>query len=393
MSPGPDISIARLRSLDVLRGVAALLVVLWHWQHLWVLGTDDLIVKNETIVDRTTEPFYVWLRLAYDHGYIAVNMFFVISGFIFFQLYHDRIAAKRIRSVEFGLLRFSRLYPLQLATLLAVAGLQFVFHNLAGQFFVYPSNDWPHFVAALFFVQGTNKQSAFNGPAWSLTIEIAMYAAFFLLARLGTFKNWLGILLVFLAGLPLFWFNDSIADSIGQGLVGFFGGGLASRFVTRVSGSGWARGVLAVLGLLMFAGWAAVIFLVYNPDQASRLASMLPVARNMAPRLAVTGVLFPLTVATLALHETIFRFRYAGLHWLGDISYSSYLLHFPLQLGMAILVYAQVLSIAAVHSPWALAAFFAVLLPLSAWTYVFVEAPAQKGLRRLFFGRKRRASA
>jgi len=381
----------RLRSLDVLRGIAALLVVLWHWQHLWVLGRDDLIFKNETVVDRTTEPFYPALKLAYEYGFSAVNMFFVISGFIFFHLYHDRIVTRSIRSVEFGLLRFSRLYPLHLATLLAVAGLQLVFHNQAGQYFVYPRNDWPHFTAALFFIQGTNKESAFNGPAWSLTIEIAMYATFFVLARLGGLKHWLGAALVVLVGLPLFWLNDSIADSIGQGLVGFFGGGLASRFVRAVSGSRQARGFLVLLAVMTVAGWAIVVYLVYNPDMATKVVSILPVARNMAPRLAVTCLLFPLTVVTLALHETLYRPSYAGLHWLGDISYSSYLLHFPLQLGIAILVYAQLLSIASVQSPWALIAFFAVLIPISAWAYALVEAPAQKGLRRLFFGAKRRA--
>ena len=70
----------RLYSLDALRGLAALGVVLWHWQHFFTKGMG-LPYHAETL------PFFGLLFPFYRFGWLAVFLFFSLSGFVFFWLY------------------------------------------------------------------------------------------------------------------------------------------------------------------------------------------------------------------------------------------------------------------------------------------------------------------
>ena len=64
------------------------------------------------------------------------------------------------------------------------------------------------------------------------------------------------------------------------------------------------------------------------------------------------------------------------------VSYSSYLLHFPLQLAFVLVIPAASTESAAYDFPWALLAFFAIWFPLSVASYRCFERPAQSVLRR-----------
>ena len=87
----------------------------------------------------------------YTKGWLAVDLFFSLSGFIFYWLYARRVAEIEISATKFMQLRFSRLYPLHLATLLIVVFLQMVSMNSRGSYFVYSNNDIYHFVLNLLF--------------------------------------------------------------------------------------------------------------------------------------------------------------------------------------------------------------------------------------------------
>lgn len=108
----------KLIGLEVIRFLAAFAVLLWHYQHF------SFIADKANDFERQLQPFYNQFRIFYDYGYLGVQVFWSISGFIFFYKYSDSVANKKIAARRFIVLRFSRLYPLHIATLALVAILQ-----------------------------------------------------------------------------------------------------------------------------------------------------------------------------------------------------------------------------------------------------------------------------
>jgi peptidoglycan/LPS O-acetylase OafA/YrhL len=99
-------------------------------------------------------------------------------------------------------------------------------------------------------------------------------------------------------------------------------------------------------------------------------------------RLCVVYIVFPLTILFFALHETMSEFKYHYFSWLGEISYSSYLLHFPLQLFFALAVVRGFLPISVGNSPLFLLVYGGILILLSLIVFRGFELPVQRMLRR-----------
>src|SRR5689334_25400913 len=99
------------------------------------------------------QPFFWLLKPLYIQGWAAVDLFFVLSGFVFFWLYSESIRDGRVRLGAFALMRFSRLYRLQVLTLIVVALLQSLYFVRVGRFFIYQDNVWQHFILHLCQVQ------------------------------------------------------------------------------------------------------------------------------------------------------------------------------------------------------------------------------------------------
>ncbi len=104
--------------VDALRGLAALSVVVFHYHHFYLRDAAG----RPDIPETGTFPYAAILDAAYRHGGLAVEHFWVISGFVFAHVYLGRPTTMR----AFWVARFARLYPLHLVTLLAVAALQAV---------------------------------------------------------------------------------------------------------------------------------------------------------------------------------------------------------------------------------------------------------------------------
>jgi len=87
-------------------------------------------------------------------------------------------------------------------------------------------------------------------------------------------------------------------------------------------------------------------------------------------------------VFTLAVNDR--RWNSIGKHFafLGNISYSSYLLHFPLQLVFLLAVLFTGGSVTVFRSIWVFLVYFAILIPLSLASYYQFERPMQDFLRR-----------
>lgn len=351
----------RLHGLDALRGIAALSVVVWHWQHFFALpgGAGTAMAA---------QPFFWLLKPLYVQGWAAVDLFFVLSGFVFFWLYGGAIRERAVGGWGFALLRLSRLYPLHLTMLAAVAVLQLLFFRAQGAFFVYPDNDASHFIANLFLVQSWWPRSAqsFDGPAWSVSIEMLLYGVFFVACRLGLKRGLHCLMLALLGGLLL-----PFDEHIGRGVIGFFMGGVAFTVWDQLRDQAGVRAVARWLGVAALLSWSALALLLFS--------DWLPGGEGNNIFLVMFDFgLCPLTVLALALRD---QSGFARLSFLGDISYATYLIHFPLQVLLALGAVRLALTPAFFLQGWVMLAFYAVLIGLGWLSYRYFERPLQSLLR------------
>jgi peptidoglycan/LPS O-acetylase OafA/YrhL len=214
----------RLLSLDVARGIAALCVVFFHWSHFFLVSPEALRLSTKPLADI--------FGLLYRHGGDAVEFFFVLSGCIFFMKYGEAIASGRINGWRFFVLRFSRLYPLQFASLLLAAALQWVALIKFGDYLIYKQNDGVNFILNLLFMQTWFYTGAsFNMPSWSVSIEVFLYCVFFFSVRYLP-QNILFVIVLAIFGLWLKQFNY---NPFGRGLWCFFIGGAAGLICLRLT--------------------------------------------------------------------------------------------------------------------------------------------------------------
>ena len=340
----------KLLGLELLRFTSALAVLFFHYRHFAHLTGIGPI-------GRATVPFYALLWPLYEYGQYGVQVFWGISGYIFFWKYGAAIHAKTVAAGDFFWLRFSRLYPLHIATLTAVIVLQAVHRQVAGSNFIFPTEDAGLFLRQLFLATdwGTQSPFSFNGPIWSISAEVAVYGGFFLAVRrfaptlklcAAAIAACLGLQL---AGLD--WVSIACAAY-------FFAGGLAALLRPKS-----ARPAAVALGVLI-----ALCIATGTLGNRDKLPTIL--------LLAVPCLLVILTRDWWFLSRWQKQVQFAG-----NLTYSSYLLHFPLQLTLAILVAASGIF-PPLTSPWFLAAYLAVTLGAATLSYRYFELPAQHWIRQ-----------
>ncbi|WP_407179570.1 acyltransferase family protein [Bradyrhizobium sp. STM 3562] len=356
--PGTD----KLLGLEGLRFLATFGVLLWHYQHFAFVGS------NPVGFVRSALPFYGVFFPLYEAGRYGVWMFWCISGFIFFWKYREAISDRSIGGWAFFVFRVSRLYPLHFATLLLVALLQPLYHRLTGVFFVAQNNDLPHFIAQLFLASDWTPQrsDSFNAPIWSVSVEVLIYAAFFLTLRFVT-KSPLFNLVVVLACL-------NGGTQVAACLAFFYAGGLAAigrRFVAHAS---YKRAIELT----------ALVAMIAVPIATAILSLSIEIV-DWVLLLAYTPVLLFWLSAPMTLPVRLERlFETAG-----NMTYSCYLLHFPIQLAIA-LCFALAQQPIPYYSHLFWAAFVLPTLLASHVTYRYFEAPAQRLIRSALL-RKQRA--
>ncbi|BBL70200.1 acyltransferase family protein [Methylogaea oryzae] len=374
----------RFYSLDATRGFCSLAVVMWHWKNLFYNGTTP------GVFDAKAQPFYAVLFPFYEKGYLAVDFFFCLSGFLFFWLYGTRISRLEISMKEFFWLRFTKLYPVHLCMLIAVLLGQQLMLSKTGDFFVNPGNDAYHFALNVFLATGWGLQRAasYNLPVWSISVEVLLYSLFFLICRKNVF-HWCWAAIGVLTLMVLSGRNSDL----GRGLFSFFAGGFVYYLYAKMAAQGLCQRWKTPLSAATIAGFAVAVLDIklgfVTPAINQLMEAVLAPAgygydTAMGGRIAwllVTGWLFPVALLTLVTNETARGAMGKTLSPLGDLSYSLYLTHFPLQLFFAYGVAAMGWDKSFYYTDLALLCFMGLLLALSFASHHYVECPIRRYLR------------
>lgn len=378
-------------TLDAIRGLAAIVVILYHWQFFYY--ANDIWVKGG--FEKTALPFYPYLSAIYNDGVIAVDLFFLLSGFIFFWLYARRIATRKMNFSKFMVFRMSRLYPIHLITLLSMAAFQWLMLKNAGHYFIIQYNDSYHFILNLLFMQswGIEKGASFNGPSWSVSVEVFLYLAFFIICYLKLQnKKWL---LFFL--MPLGIFLQYYFTLIGKGMYSFFLGALVYYLYVWMLKENRTKKYLSplivftgLLWVLLFAeyyfGFLRGIFIKqYLHTFPHKTLDSAETAFGLGKNFVFRTLVSPCTILVLTLWETSKGTINKKWALLGNCSYAMYLIHFSLQIAFVLIVDAFHINRLVLRSPITLLIFFLILLPLSLMIYYYFELPAQEKIRERFY--------
>lgn len=304
--------------LDGLRGVAALTVI---WYHVFEAFA--------------TSPY----DQRFNHGYLAVDFFFILSGFVIGYAYDDRW--KKMSIKNFFKRRLIRLHPM--VVMGAIIG--------AITFYIQGSEKWDGAkvsISVLMFslllhlflipavpgsraeVRGNGEMYPLNGPSWSLFFEYianVLYALF-----LRKMKTKVLAFLVLFSGIALAYF--AIFNLSGFGHLGV----------------GWSMSDNNLIGgfLRVFFSFSVGLFMsrIFQPlriKKAFLMCSLSIIVLLSIPYIGGEGrewingtydaicviLIFPILVYIGASGKTTNNFSERLCKFLGDISYPVYIIHYP----------------------------------------------------------------
>ncbi len=373
-----------LNNLTALRGIAAILVALLHYD--FFIGS---IVLNNS---------YSFV----DKLYLMVDLFFILSGFIMCYVYEDQFQVKVVKTnyKNFLIARLARIYPLHFITL-CVEIFIFLCIVLVGKYdalsslakYAYSLETIP---MNLLFVHtvGFHNFVSWNSPSWSLSAEWWAYVIFpflFLLFRKIGYKYWFAISIFAISG----WF---IIELILAPLEPFFTFPRNPKHITLdvIWHFGTIRGIVGfIAGMsiwqlykqstfknIMGNGWTLLFF---------SIAGLISMQVKLFDSIAVT--FFALLILSSAYgSKSIDRFySWKVFEKLGKWSFSIYMWHmvllniimkfFDLYIGASFKNY---LNPSYVENLLYLMIYLILVCFIGSLSYKFIENPTRKWVRKKF---------
>jgi len=355
-----------LKPLTALRFFAAMWVVLFAWWPVSGFGPAPEFIAR---------------------GYLGVDLFFVLSGFILCHVYLDQAGQRRFRYGGFLWNRLARVYPLHLFTLAGV-GLMAGAAAVAGMSIDGNVLSWETLPANILMVHawGVTDVAGWNHPSWSISAEWFAYLTFPIFAAAAWGLRARPLLALGLAVAALFGAYAGYQALTGQTLtLATFAGG-AVRIVPA-----FALGCAAFL--VFRAGYLA------NPKVAlaAFLGGLVAVISSAALGLpdGVTVTVFTPMILGLAGLAAVERNPLSAgpLVYLGEVSYSVYMLCIPWQL-FSVNAAQKLLGLPGETVPaWIWLPLVAMLPLLAAGTYHLVEKPARAAMKTYAARRPRERGA
>lgn len=361
--------------LDSLRGICAVVVSLYHF--------------NRFAIDHVYVPMtYVTQNYFVTNGYLLVDFFFVLSGFIISTKYRAELA-KGLRAVDFMFLRIGRLYPLHAVVLIIVAILFPIL--LPKSVSALHHRGLSDFISTALLINSTggNHLADWNTPSWSISAEIWMYLCFCALVKVYFVKDSIKFSLMALLclGILTIFSKNGIDTTYDFGFIrcayGFSLGVLVSIFfdILKIRSSNFLELIITAIAI------AAVSF----GSKYVHLGVPIIFAFFVAVYAKETGLISKILKNKILVS-------------LGNRSYSYYLIHYILIIFYAgLLKYLKVFANSCVNAcrfghQYVLSTVEDVILTaipvivtywLAGYFLKFVEIPSHKWARKMVSGRMR----
>jgi peptidoglycan/LPS O-acetylase OafA/YrhL len=358
----------KIEELESIRGIAAFIIIFFHlpkWNPILDIG----LLNN---------------------GYIMVDVFFVLSGFVIFNAYSTKINTKK-DLFRFQLLRFGRIYPVHLLFLIVYLGIEiakyFIITKLgvgSHNFIPFETNNFSAFLKNIFLISSVlpNQSLTYNFPAWSISVEFYTYLVFAASIIITKKRKVMFFTAVsFISLLMLYTENTFGFDPILRCFAGFFIGCLTANFTKGIE-----------INLPNF--YSVIAFFVIfsfihfkSTKDFDILIYFLTAAMIATIVLSKNGTL-----------KTILQFRF--FTWLGAISYSVYMSHaaieflinnfikFVLKKPIVNLVNGEIIvQLSQLETLFACVVVVSAVLIVSALVHKFIEKPMREKSRRLVFSK------
>jgi len=346
---------SRYASIDGLRGYLAFGVFVHHSIITWIF-------LRTGVFEFPPSNFYSML------GQGSVALFFMITGFLFWS----RLLAQGRQHdwLAFGISRVFRLYPLYMPLMLAVFVTVFYLQDwqlkepvsqLFKQGLLWLTFDRPD------VNQYPQTGMLISNVTWTLAYEVFFYLALPLAALVFVYRgNWLQVVLCLIGIYALYQLVGWEHSLKKHFLASFLGGIAAAYWVRRPQLVAWSRTTLAsVIALAALA----LAFTVFN--RAFKTAPLF---------------LLSLFFVIVASGNTLFgALKPRSIRWLGEISYSTYLLH-----GFVLWLMVQRLPLALdldARETWVylplMAACTCLLILISSATFLYIEQPGMNAGRNV----------
>lgn len=318
--------------LDSIRGIAAIIIAcIFHPATIGFRHTSGIAPLTG----------FVWEDI-YKYGYVFVELFFIISGYISFCIYLPRID----KGLEFGHFirkRYIRLLPIIIFTLVLTLILNLWYMSIYEVSFWENNND--NMTTLLLSVLGLQTLSfvpqSWNYPAWVLSIFLLMWVIFYAIIYFtkgdrAKYRIWISILLVVIGidiSLTNYYNTFLINVSVARGYMGFFMGGIIYYINNKSNDK--TKKLLTILG-----GFVLILSFVlhYNFKIDYGNASVL-----------FAVFIWPMFIIIVLFNKVINKVLSCRLlRFLGNISFSIYLCNYPIE----VLLYMGILNYGWSFSGW-----------------------------------------
>lgn len=302
-------------------------------------------------------------------GYLGVDVFFVLSGFILTHVYYSKFFASSFswpHAIRFIQKRFARIYPLHFFTLiLAVIYILMLKNFINSETEVYVSHLIPHLTLthAWGFLEGIR----WNFPSWSVSAEWFAYLFIFPLIHY-MYRRWrmfvLQALTVISVFLLMFITRDFYSNDLGLIL---------------------SSGILRIVPEFMIGALAYLAFKHKAYSSFYLLVALIAIAFLVFHNVQILIVLVvPIFLLALFKGSPLVNLLFGNkmIFWLGEVSYSIYMMHY-FSREVSGIIHRNFIAGSNVNDPSFFLIYVALTLAFATATYYMVEIPCRKWINNI----------